>query len=393
MKKNIYVGGALLIAIAILGALVIYTKTPKTLEAKALYASNLGGSYLVRNQYEDGSFVYEYDAKKDEDLSGYNMVRHSGTTYALVELYQKTKEKKYKTAAKSALEYLLKTIAPCPAELANLSCAYDGEKTKLGGNALAILALVTYGEATGDTAYLGTAIDLALWIKATQLDNGEFKTHIQFKNGELDDHVSGYYPGEAVYALTRLYEATGDKQWLAIAEKGALWIITIRDAKETRNTIAHDHWLLYGLRELYKNNHNEAYLDHAKKIVDGIIAMQHVDGVDATWVGGYYSPPRSTPTATRSEGLGAAYELFLEAGENEYAEKAYEALEKGVVFQMRTFVDGPNARTFPNSRKALGGFRYSLTDDTVRIDYVQHNISSLLLYYNISQKKNNLSQF
>jgi hypothetical protein len=35
----------------------------------------------------------------------------------------------------------------------------------------------------------------------------------------------------------------------------------------------------------------------------------------------------------------------------------------------------------PNPPRALGGFHTSLTDYEIRIDYVQHNISSLLGLY------------
>jgi len=382
-KQYAYLAVAILCVVLLVGILTVFSNTPKTLELKALYAAGLGGDYLVRGQHGNGSFTYEYDAETDEEIGGYNMLRHSGTIYALLELYQDTGEVVYLLSAHNAIKYLRTTIAPCPAEFARFSCAYDGEKTKLGGNALAMLALLKYGEVTSDDVYQNEALGLASWIKATQAESGEFTRHIQFRNGERDGHVSDYYPGEAIYALMNLYEATGDEQWLELSGKAAAWLISVRDAAKTSSTIDHDHWLLYGLRELYTHTHKKIYLDHAKKIVDGIVATQHRDGVDVEWIGGYYVPPRSTPTATRSEGLGAAYGLFKQAGETEYARKSYEALELGVQFQLKTFIDAPTARSFPSPTRSFGGFRYSLEEDTVRIDYVQHNISSLLLFYRI----------
>jgi hypothetical protein len=40
---------------------------------------------------------------------------------------------------------------------------------------------------------------------------------------------------------------------------------------------------------------------------------------------------------------------------------------------------------FDDPARALGGFTGSLTDREVRIDYVQHNLSSLLALYTIEQ--------
>ncbi len=388
MKKNFFtLLGAVAVIVLILFVLVVHMQTPDTLEEKVFYAAGLGGDYLVRGIHEDGSYRYKYDVGTGTAFDSYNMLRHSGTTYALFELYEATEKKAYLDAANSAVAYLETTITACPLEFSDMLCAYDGEKMKLGGNALAILALLKQAEATGDTTSREIAVELAAWMKATQTSEGEFPIHIQMRDGTLDDHVSEYYPGEAIYALVYLYEATGNEDWLTSAESAADWLIDVRDKNETIATISHDHWLLYGLRELYLHSHKEKYLVHARKIVDGIIASQHIDGVPADWVGGYYTPPQSTPTATRSEGLGAAYTLFVEAGDSEYATKAYDALRRGMEFQLRTFIDGTLARTYPEPVEALGGFRLSLESTTVRIDYVQHNISSMLMYKEISKER------
>jgi len=388
MKKKVFIlFGVVVVFVSLFSILMMYIQMQDTFEERVFYDAGLGGDYLVRNFRDDGSYMYLYEADTNTVSDSYNMLRHSGTTYALFELYEATNKKTYLETANKAIEYLKTTISPCPKEYSNLLCVYDGNETKLGGNALAILAFLKQFKITGDTAALGMAIDLAAWIKRVQTSEGEFSVHIQKRDGKIDDHVSEYYPGEAVYALMSLYKATGDKEWVQVAKKAATWLIEVRDVKETVETILHDHWLLYGLRELYFNTHDEKYLEHAKVVVDGIIANQHVGGVEDDWIGGYYTPPRSTPTATRSEGLAAAYTLFTEAGDVGYANKAYEALQRGVAFQLRTFIDSERSGMYPEPLRSLGGFRESLTEDAVRIDYVQHNISSLLMFWNISKSR------
>ncbi len=361
-------------------------KTPKTLVEKALYAANLGGDYLVRHINEDGSFVYKYDPEEDEVLSGYNMLRHAGTTYSLIELFEVTGESLHISTAEKALQYLRDSTDKCPAPFESMNCVYDGEKAKLGGNALAVLAFVEYAKVTGNEEYIDDAISLAKWIKAVQTDEGEFSVHILYRDGTVDDHVSEYYPGEAIYALACLYDLTKDKQWFNVAESATDWLIDVRDETKTSKDISHDHWLLYGLNELYTHNQSTKYVNHAKKIVDGIVELQHGDDVSSEWFGGYYKPPRSTPTATRSEGLVAAYDIFNDANEHEYVDKVYTSIENGIMFELNTFIDGPTARSYPSPMKAVGGFRESLESSIIRIDYVQHNISAMLGYARITEK-------
>ncbi len=387
-KKGIAVLLMSLIVVFIAFFVYVKTKTPETLSEKAYYGATLGGNYLARNINEDGSFVYKYNAKEDKIYSEYNMLRHAGTVYALLELYDVTKNKKYLNTAESALKYLKGSIKKCPEPNSNLDCVYEGDKMKLGGNALSILAFTEYQKVTNSDKYLSDAVSLTEWMLKTQTEQGEFKIHSQFKDGAISDMVSEYYPGEAIYALMSIYEMTKEDKYLSGAKRAVNWIIDVRDNNKTSKDISHDHWLLYGIKELYKYDLSEKYVEHVKKIVDGIVALQHTKNVPFEWVGGYYNPPRSTPTATRGEALSSAYEIFKKANENEYAEKAYTTLQRGVIFELRTLIDGKVARSYPKPVKCLGGFRSALNLDVVRIDYVQHNISALLGYYRITNEIN-----
>lgn len=105
------------------------------------------------------------------------------------------------------------------------------------------------------------------------------------------------------------------------------------------------------------------------------------------WLGSYYSPPRSTPTATRSEGLLSTYNLAKDFGTTEKAEEILKSIELGIVFQLQTqFKKGEKIlKTFRNSDRVIGAFREGIDVYTIRIDYVQHNISSLIGYLKIIQ--------
>lgn len=357
--------------------------------SKYLRAAQAGGDYLVSHMYDDGSFVYEYDPIEQKESNSYNILRHAGTAYSLLELYDATHDKKYLEAAERALVYLNDQIIPCPG-IANASCVEEADEIKLGGNALAVLAFTEHIQLTGSTEYLEQAQALARFMTSTQEVNGKFAVHkIDGSDGSVNDFESGYYPGEAIFALTRLYEVDPNPEWIDTAHKGAHWLIEVRDADVATEDLNHDHWLLYGLNELYANRADEAYLTHARRITDSIVALQHNNetGEKADWNGGYYTPPRSTPTATRSEGLGAVYLLFTQAGDEQYATLAKDVMEKGLEFQLRTQFSGRQLAQLGGDTKATGGFHESLDEYDIRIDYVQHNISALLAFERIENEK------
>jgi hypothetical protein len=130
------------------------------------------------------------------------------------------------------------------------------------------------------------------------------------------------------------------------------------------------------------------YLDHARRIAQAIVQSQHRAPAYPDWLGGYLTPPTTTPTATSSEGLRAAYLLVHDFGDPQEAEVILEALRLGVAFQLQAQFRPESVLYFRNPRRPLGGFRRSLTDSEIRIDYVQHNLSSILgLYHIMSSEK------
>ncbi len=350
--------------------------------ARARAAADAGGAYLLRHFHPDaGTFDYLYDPVQNKVASSYNLLRHAGTTYALLTLYEATGNVAYRTAAEQALKFLYIQEAPCPVPHTDLRCLYEGGSAKLGGNALAVLALTEHVRTTGDTKYLKKAQAYAAWIRATETDTGEFTAHEQLKDGTTTDLVSAYYPGEAIFALMRLYALDHDEAWHTAAARAADWLIEVRDRGVAPHDLLHDHWLLYGLNELCKVSCEPRYLDHARAIVASIEALQHSGASNPEWDGGFYDPPRSTPTATRVEGAAAAHELFVRAGDREAAAQARRIVERGEAFLLRTQVDAARATQAGLSLEgAAGGFTESLDGYRIRIDYVQHAISALLGY-------------
>ena len=142
--------------------------------------------------------------------------------------------------------------------------------------------------------------------------------------------------------------------------------------------LIHDHWLLYALNELHRFRPDPMYLEHALRIVEAIQAGQNRNPAFPDWAGSFYDPPRSTPAATRAEGLAAAYQLARDFVSPARAEAILETLESTVAFQLHTQFQPESVMYFDAPQRALGAFHRALNHHEIRIDYVQHNISALL---------------
>ncbi len=356
--------------------------TPQVL----LTAAKLGGKYLVRMVGEDGKFVYFYRPFTDEPGKDYNILRHSGTIYAMMELYEITRDAALLRAVKRGIAYLLSAVRPALDQREDAVCVVENGYVKLGGNALAIIALAKYTEVTGDRQYMPVILRLGKWIRSVQNKKGLFTIHKQaYPHGTVSNFVSRYYPGEALLAMIRLYALDPDEQWLRVAEKGAEYLISVRDRKQPLE----DHWLLYALNELYRYRPRSLYVKHTRRTARTILRQQNRTASYPDWVGGYFQPPRSAATAARSEGLYAAYMLLRDAGLASEAKRILDAIKLGVSFQLQTQFRPDTVLYLPNPQEALGGFRENHRKLDVRIDYVQHNISGLLGLYRIMNEFQN----
>lgn len=355
---------------------------------KLLDAVNLAKNhYFKKIMNRHGKFIYEFHPSRPKKQSRYNMLRHAGTVYAMLETFELTNDPAILTAAHQGLKFLIKKIEPFSVNGNETRVLVHNDSIKLGGNGLSLVALAKFCEVSGSREYVTLMRHLAKFIVQTQRDDGWFPVHKIIKSRrQVSDFVSGYYPGEAILGLARLYRIDPNDQWLHAAQKAADYIIHVRD----RDKIIPDHWFMYALNDLYRIRGKRAYLDHSLKMAKKICSTQiHNHPVRPEWNGGYIvtaPPPRSTPAACRSEGLCATCQLVRDHGnpsDRQALDTIKQAIHAGIDFQLQMQVKGDI--TF--SKKWLGGFTESPVNNSIRIDYTQHNISSLILFYQILKQE------
>ena len=356
--------------------------------------------YLASSVSAEGKIRYRYRTARDKDSSSYNLLRHGGTTYSILQAYDRTRFEPYLRASVQAMAYLLdrcdsddRTGPWLPSDHPDFGDSLyivspsgkdsPNPMVKLGGAGLALVMIDQYVEATGDTGtYLEQARGLARFLVASQKQDGEFIYYPSRYPGGPPTSTSDspYYPGEAILGLIRLHSWDPNPLWKDTAVRAADWLIDERDAGKSASSLANDHWLMLGLSYLYLYTEDSRYLDHSLALCRAVehqyLKNEEYWGDYPDFRGGYYTPPRSTPAATRGEGLGAVLETCHLAG----AECGWveDLMAETVRHEMLSQYDPDMSFWMPDPAKAFGGWNGGLLDMDVRNDFVQHNMSSVL---------------
>ena len=303
---------------------------------------------------EDGSFRYRYDSRSGDILGGYNILRHAGGIWAMLEVYRDVPDEKILESSKRATHYLLASSLKFYRRYTN-ACICEDNAIKLGGNALSTLALLSLFEITGERFLLSVARQLCQFMLDQRVEHGKLVHKRYFKSGKISGFQSMYYTGEALLALLALYKMTGEEQWL-----DAVRDIECGLAPEDYGVQEQSHWMLYSLELLSQFEPSPLYFQHAEKIVLHI--LDHPQ---------YLSWERSTPIACRSEGLLA----FLRMNSPGTVDNNT-TIQERCIRQVQYNLAKQLTFRLPDGSFIRGG--NDRRNDEVRIDYIQHNISSLL---------------
>lgn len=308
-----------------------------------------------------GKQVYSYLPQTNLKEKRYNILRHAGTIYSILETIELFGGPNLLDKCKLSLDFLVSKMEKKVVNGEESLVLVERDIHKLGGNGLAIVALAKYTSLTNDRQYLPVMQRLATWIKQTQGDNGDFLIHKQsFVSEEIFTFRSDFYTGEAILALVRLYELDKNESWLDVAEKATHFLVNEKNKGVTLDTVKFDHWLLYGINNLSKYRPDESFLSHAMLMGESVMSKQFQEEEhEAEWVGGFPPEigefPKSVPVACRSEGLANIHALVKDKDPN-YAKRIEETIHRAVEFQMQMQLREEKVMYFENKSLCLGAF-------------------------------------
>lgn len=322
--------------------------------------------FLVDQVKEDGSFVYGYYPRFDNEIENYNIVRHASTIWSLLCRYRMDPSQELADTIDSTIGYLLTHVID-DGDRAYLYEEKDDE-IKLGGCGVAVIALTEYMDVFQCDTYRDVCCRLGKGI-LTMMDRktGEY---VHVLNGDLSQkeaYRTVYYDGEATFALCRLYGLTGEQTWLDAA-RAAVDHFIAADYTQYK-----DHWVAYTMNEITKYVTDEpAYYAFALRN-----AQQNLQEI--------YD--RDTTYHTYLELLMATFEVYDRLVQQGAAVDGFdqEMFLKTIYRRADRMLNGyfyPEVAMYmENPQRIVNTFMVRHDGFRVRIDDVQHNIGGYSLFY------------
>ncbi len=369
---------------------------PELTAAALKEAALSGGRFLVAHLADNGRYVYETNlatgrGSDPKRARPYSLPRHAGTTYFLAELYRHTGEEFLREPIERAFRTFAELVVKggCSGKTpagADFACVNE-EKERfagLGSTALAVVALVEYRRATGETSYDDLARAMGEWILMMQRPDGSFAHRYEVRAGKKDEKSQLlYYSGEAALALVRLHEVYRDPRYLAAAERALDWLVGWYDFFAGGFFYGEEHWTCIASEAVWPALKKDRYREFCDGYADFLRRQQFAAGdfADMDDLAGVYGVtpfivPNNTPVGSRTEAMLSTYLL------DRYHGRDNQPLREQILRSMR-YALGRQVRpdsdfAFVAGAQPTGAFTASAIDPTVRIDYVQHICSAML---------------
>lgn len=372
---------------------------------------------LLRYQKSDGSFNYYYDAYLDSNHdhtaskdasteSQYNMVRHFTGTLALLHYYELYPEAPVLRAAERSLMFMKTKLRDYRAgDGQEASSIVHNGVSKLGSVSLALLSAVQYKQLSGSDKFDAEIIKMKNHITDQVLPSGEFRYFFKENAAESEDILNYkgfnfYYPGEALLSLTYYYlyaASPGEKESLSILfDKTTDFLLYERPKiyAKAYQSLPSDAWLMMTFDLMIENKITDRkdVIDFVFSEAAAMISHQYneLNSPYEDYIGAFFYNPGDFPytDGARSEGLVGALKLAIYLKNESMIRTIGQSLVRSAMAVSRLSNTEASLYHAKNPKKALGGIRFKLTRQWIRVDSIQHVASFYLKFIPLLQSDN-----
>lgn len=354
---------------------------PAVTESQLRAAASDAVGWLVRNQLDDGSFLYEYDADRGRSLGGYNAVRHAGVVMSLYTADRYGIDGAV-DAADRGLEWARSRLARGEGWIA---AGASADEPSVGASALLLAGLAERRDSLHDDRFDDLMRGLATFLAGQIEPSGAITNRYDVATGKaVPGEHSKYATGEAYWALAQMARQFPDEPWGDRADRVGAYIAGVRDAAEDMRR-TRDHWAAYGLSETVASGsaHDRAltpaemrYARHQAEILGTIVRwMSQQAGPWGIAVRG--------PALQRGGAYGTIGEALTRLWRVAGAEPSLADLRDPIGWRalcnasltIAHQVDAEQAEAATDPERVRGAWVYG---GTTRMDDQQHALSSLL---------------
>src|SRR5690606_12163654 len=353
-----------------------------------------GKAYLLRViDPELGGVHKYYHAPTDGFEERLHTIYTASTIYTLLAVYAHDQDQSLREPIDRAAGFLLSMQRVAPGQPGHGAFHYSldlaGQEREprfvVGTTSKSIFTLIDLHALTDDGAYLDAARLAAEWLLSMQGADGRVSSELQLDADDtwtVTERESMLYTGQVLSALSRLYEVTGEQQFLDAAARTAARLVNkvksegcyVGDDYRPPNPVSSS-WVILALFDFARASDDSAARKLAYVCADQLLERQIVDPDDVYHHGRWHASLSSSGNGWLAEVLS---ELYLDCPDGDLDGCA--GYRRAVVLLFRLLMQytysPENSFVARNPDMARGGLFWNTTDRYVRTDSVCHAMNA-----------------
>ncbi|OGV64548.1 MAG: hypothetical protein A3K19_01285 [Lentisphaerae bacterium RIFOXYB12_FULL_65_16] len=345
-----------------------------------LAAAGHGGDFLVKWCNDKGLFAVRFPEWQADSLETVAVSDQASAALALLELYEIDKRPETLGGARRALQALLACLKPSGAD-GKAACLVQDGQAALEANAMALLALLKYGELASNANVSKHVTRLGYYLLRQRQPGGVLVCGRSYPSGKIDPSMSLTGASVAIVAFVRMYEKTNQTVFLDAARESMTWLRAEQVGKRELDALPQDAWFVRALDSVFTYDRDPELVTTTERIALAIMASQTWGFPFPDFLGSINSHPSATLAAQRALALATAARLLHDNDRDIAADKIVADLQTTLAFQLQAQADAPSAMYLPKPQDYLGGFRDHCLDFGFALSCQSAQMFSLLAVY------------
>ena len=325
---------------------------------------DLQTGYLLRHQLPSGSFYESFDPFRNRLSEGSNISRLAHAGWTLARAQDLIKGEPLEIAADRTIANLLTAM-----RIDDSGVWLERGQSCPSVSEISFLVLALCELPRGDHRRIQVrSLATTLWSSIDR--HGRISTHRNATGAS--DSYQDYFPGQVLLALAAAAEAKLTEVDTVKLQRAFRYY---RHRFRFKRNFGQVSWLMQAFSNWWRVQHDPDFSALVFEIGDWILEYQQEK--TGAFINDHQPDTPGYTTALYLEGLASALSMAESADPRRH--RTYlEACTRGLQFLDRLTIQESHAPVLPNTDYAVGGLRRSVYSSFVRLDFVQHALSSTL---------------